>query len=457
MNETVSLDEVLEARDERAQMQHILLSKYGKTMISFTLNIAGPVKVFPLAVKTFREGRKLILRQLSRHGVPVLFDEAVTPKTGYENYFIVKAEPRSVKRWMAEIEDDLPFGRLFDIDVLGPDGHKVSRSGMGLAPRKCLLCEENAPVCARSRRHSGEELKRETVRIMRGYFEDEFTRRVALWAARALIYEASVSPKPGLVDRFNSGSHSDMDIFTLEDSSLILAPYFAQFAKIGMNFEGTPPQLFDSIRYKGRQAEDAMFVITGGVNTHKGLVFSLGIICAAAGYLHESGKTLDSASLLDYSARMSVNLMEDFRGVTAENASTHGEKLYALYGIAGIRGEAAGGFPSVAKYSLPVLKSLRQKGFSFNDAGVVALLHLIGNVKDTNIISRSDLKTQELVQKKVKYLLEAEECSVEFLKESARQLDEFFIRHNISAGGCADLLAISFMLLFLETAEDSAL
>ena len=108
------------------------------------------------------------------------------------------------------------------------------------------------------------------------------------------MYEACTTPKPGLVDMNNSGSHSDMDIYTFIDSSSVLVSYFRKFSLAGIRYcNDEPYQLFEKIRYLGMLAEDEMLISTNNVNTHKGLIFSLGIICSALGYLFANEKAIN--------------------------------------------------------------------------------------------------------------------------------------------------------------------
>jgi len=277
-----------------------------------------------------------------------------------------------------------------------------------------------------------------------------FVQDVAGCACRALMYEVCTTPKPGLVDRANNGSHKDMDIYTFIDSSSVLTPYFRDFVLTGILYcNDEPQQLFDRIRYLGTLAEDEMLSATNNVNTHKGLIFSMGIICTALGYIYANEEIQNINNILELCKKMTVKVKEDFNDVNLKNAKTKGEKLFAQYGITGIRGEVASGFSSIKKYGLPVLKSLREKGYSLNDAGGLTLLNLIANIRDTNIISRSDIKTQEQVQLDLKALIETkkiENVDVAILN----RIDEQFILMNISPGGCADLLALTFMLYFIE-------
>ncbi len=452
-DEKVTLADMLDAREKRVSSQQKILTEYKMLLISFTLNIPGSVKKFPLAEKTFSEGKKLIVRQLKRHNINIVHERDNISKTGYESFFAVDGNPVYIKKLMAEIEDCCTLGRIFDIDVLNRNGEKISRQDVNLGRRMCLLCGEDAHSCARSKRHDAEALIKKSIEIMTAYFNERFADICASCANRAMLYEVCTTPKPGLVDRANRGSHKDMDIYTFIDSTAVLTPYFRDLVLSGIKFcDDEPRQLFEKIRYTGMEAEDRMFK-AAKANTHKGLIFSLGIICAALGYLFANNKSVDTGSILELSKQMTAKVLDDFSAITKGNANTYGEKLYAGYGITGIRGEAANGFISVKEYGLPVLKKLLGRGFSLNDAGSLTLLNLIANVKDTNIISRSDIDTQNSVQKEIKRLIELkgiENITIDEINET----DNKFIQMNISPGGCADLLAITYMFCFIQSAVE---
>lgn len=165
-------------------------------------------------------------------------------------------------------------------------------------------------------------------------------------------YEVAVTPKLGLVDRANRGAHNDMDFFTMTDSIVALAPHFAAFSHEGFEWNGSLSELFLNIRSLGIRAEHDMFSATHGINTHKGLIFSLGILCAATGYIARHHRKAGIEAILKTAGIMAADVMKDFRGIDTGNAKTHGEKLYAFYGITGIRGEAADGFPNVRQYAI---------------------------------------------------------------------------------------------------------
>ena len=189
-------------------------------------------------------------------------------------------------------------------------------------------------------------------------------------AVRALLYEVTTTPKPGLVDRRNSGSHKDMDVFTFMDSAAALYPYFEACARTGRETAEQPaPETFAALRPLGCEAEGEMLDATGGVNTHKGAVFSVGIVCAALGRLDRS-LWAEAARVLAEVSAMTAGLTEkDFAGVTAENAATVGQKLYIQYGIAGVRGQVEAGLPAVLNVGLPVLEAGLAKGYDFDRVG----------------------------------------------------------------------------------------
>ncbi len=466
----ITLEQILVAREERVSIQRRLLYGFKLPVICFTLNIAGPVKLFDLALKAFDRGKELINKKLEQSGHNLASCEEKVTNTGCEAFFVVEGDAHSVKKVMVDIEDGEAIGRLFDMDVIKPDGEKLSREDIGLPPRRCLLCNNPAVLCARSRNHSLELIQRETVRMLKNYFDHEYAERIASLAQRSILYEVCVTPKPGLVDRHHSGAHKDMDIYTFMSSASVLYPYFYRFVLHGLSAGGkSPKELFRSARYLGIEAEEAMLKSTHGVNTHKGIIFSIGIICIALGYLHGKAlpETLESLQLL--CREMVCSDMEnDFKKIPEKTTKTNGERLYALYGLTGIRGEAASGFSSVIRYGLPTFQALMAQGCSLNDTGALTLLHLIAHVEDTNIIARSNPEVLRLVQQEIGLLIESllpgsgDQFDREIFDKSInshdvidriKKLDDLFMHHNISPGGCADLLAVTFMLYFLSLTE----
>lgn len=444
----VSLMEMLDARERRAQRQMQLLQQYGKPLICFTMNIAGPVKNSPLIRRGFCLGKRLLEQQLMVAKATVLHFEEINENTGNEAIYVLDCDPLTAKRAAVCIEDHTEAGRLFDMDVLRRDGSKVDRQELNLEARRCLLCGGIAQNCARSRTHTVQQLQQRTEQLLETALTRYDCRRIARLACQALLYEVAATPKPGLVDRANSGSHADMDFFTFQASAAALWPYFETCAEIGMDTKQLPPeQTFARLRIPGMIAEGEMLRATGGVNTHKGAIFSLGILCAALGRM--GWKYADQPQWLLYEcSQMTAGLVaQDFAGLTAETAKTAGQKLYLRHGITGVRGQAEAGFPAVLKVGLPRLEEGLAKGLSINDAGCAALLSMLAAAADTNLISRSNYETQQQIALDTAILLQ----KTPFPEEAVlKQMDVDFMEKNLSPGGTADLLAMTYFLYLLK-------
>ena len=441
----VSLQEILDAREARAQKQQLLLRQYQKPLLCFTMNIPGPKKFDRDISIGFAVGNWLLRTALA--GRRILHREQLRLPTGCEGYWVVDIPARELKQLAIDIEDTQPIGRLFDMDVMDIDGTKLSRQTLGYPRRQCLICERDAVLCARSRTHSVQELQDRTGFLLYLAARQWMTEYVAVRAYLAINKEVSTTPKPGLVDKNNQGSHRDMGIQEFFASANALRPFFCRFTEEGfLTRELDAQETFRRIRPIGVEAEKAMYAATHGVNTHKGAIFSLGILCAAAGRL--SPEFWQPEKLLEECAAMTRGLTEhDFAGITMENAKTAGERLYLQHGITGVRGQAQTGFPAVRETGLPVLRKALARGLSFNEAGSITLLHLLTAADDTNLIARSDRQTQLQVQAQIAGLLEDDPFPS---REVIEQLDKEFIEKNLSPGGSADLLAVTYFLYFLE-------
>lgn len=285
---------------------------------------------------------------------------------------------------------------------------------------------------------------------------EKWEQKISQYALQSLLYEVSASPKPGLVDRFNSGAHQDMDFFTFMASSASLAYYFHYCVNMGVRFAWqNPKELFQSLRKPGMEAERDMFQATNHVNTQKGLIFSLGIICAAAASCMLEEKNTTAQVICQKVRSMTDGLCEkELVFLNKKGNLTNGEKLYKKYGITGIRGEVEKGFPTVCQFGLPVFQELKKTNrYHVNDILVQTLLHLMANNIDTNIVARHDLDTLTYVQQYAHKTLEVGGILTEKGRNMVFEMDRVFIQKNISPGGSADLLAVTFMLDALEQIE----
>ncbi len=567
----VSLEEILAARDARVALQRKLLSRFGCTLVSFGLNIPGPHKTSPAFAWAFERECEQVGAAIERMGWPVAFRQTQAERTGYEGFVAVQAAPLEIKRALVDIEEATALGRLFDIDVLRPDGTKVSREDLGLPGRTCLLCPQPAFVCARSRAHSVEELicaieatiqaarqayckhplpaqparpdiERETdaeqdlppqatqpapaehglapqatssacgkhtlssqpsqlepaLRTLglraaqpasaERTFTPRITRAVSPEAAAqahfenqlqaalrlALIEELDTTPKPGLVDRRDCGSHTDMDYALFVRSTEAVVPHLTRMGMAGYDHatshdDGELPSLFPVIQAIGRQAEAAMFEATSRVNTHKGAIFTLGILAAAGGWQASniarrgpSGSVVPAGTypmqlqatvraLVGPAMQAQLAAMERTCALVAGGAEvplTHGERVFCEHGIAGIRHEAALGFPCVFEVGLPALKAA---GGISNDAKLEALLAIMEVLDDTNVITRSGIKGLELIKRTAHEIRATAPATDDPARpERLAAFNDLCRARRISPGGAADLLAASLFVFELE-------
>ena len=438
----VELPQMLAARDRRVERQNALLQQYGLPLVSFTLNIAGPVKNSPDIRRLFALGRELLLDQFCRLKAPLVYREETDEDTGCEGLYVVDMESAALKALCCELEERTEAGRLFDLDVLCPDGRKLDRP----RPRQCLICGRDAKDCARSRTHTVPELQARTRAIIRAALDHRNAERAAALAVRALLYEVTVTPKPGLVDRQNNGSHRDMDMYTFMASASTLWPYFAECVRLGQEHRDAPaPAAFAALRFPGKLAEGRMLHATGGVNTHKGAIFILGLACGALGRL-DAAQWSDPAAVLAGIAAMTAGVERELAH-NEGHGPTAGERFYRAYGVTGVRGQAAQGFPSVLHCGLPVLESSLADGRTADEAGAAALLAILANTPDTNMLSRGGYEQAEEKRAELRALLTADPCPG---REVLEALDRAYIAENLSPGGSADLLGRCWLLHFLK-------
>ena len=276
--------------------------------------------------------------------------------------------------------------------------------------------------------------------------------RIGACAVEAMLYEVSATPKPGLVDRANNGAHHDMDFFTFMSSAAALRGSFDAFARIGVQHQAGPlHEMLPALQQAGRTAEQQMFALTQGVNTHKGMIFSLGMLAGAAGRLAAQGETLTAEKLCRTVAALCTGITAAaYAGIREQGQLTKGEAMYLKYGVTGVRGEVENGFPTVRRTGLPVCRELREKGLAINDVLVGTLIALMAENQDTNILGRHDLETLQAVQQAAKDVLALGSVGTEAGRRAICRMDEEFIERYISPGGSADLVAATHFLYEME-------
>ena len=280
---------------------------------------------------------------------------------------------------------------------------------------------------------------------------------VGAYAVEAMLYEVTCTPSPGLVDRVNSGAHHDMDFYSFMSSSAALSVSLARCAQAGLNHSGELSSLLPVLREIGKEGEERMLAATGGVNTQKGLLFSLGIVAAAVGWIHKNGQEKSSAAVLRCVAALSAGLVARELGnlCKPEAHLTAGERLYRKYGVTGIRGEMEQGLPSVLEFGLPTLRKALDRKLSVNHALLQTLLVLMTVVDDTTVMNRHHPdKMRVWARGKAQAALDAGGLYTENGRQLIEQMDADFIEHNVSPGGVADLLSVTWFLYRIETELD---
>lgn len=411
-------------------MQQNTLHEFGVPLLCFTMNLPGPNKRSPLADFAFFAGERMIKAQ----GWKTKQHIRLCQPTGCESIYALDLPAQQIKKAAMAIEDSLPVGRLFDMDVIGSDGAKLSREEQ----RPCLVCGGPGILCARSRAHGLAAVQSRAEKIL----IDFAANALADSAEWALLAEAHLTPKPGLVDEANAGAHTDMDLSTLERSASALRPYLCEAVRIGLEHAAYAPAM-GALRQAGLAAEQAMYEATNGVNTHKGLIYSLGLmLCGMGQSLAGQGENY----ILHAKRLARVGLEEALEN--AMNApKSHGEHMYAKLGVLGARGEAADGFPRAIK-AHEALRAAR-KAWPENEARVIALLSLMAELTDTNLLHRGGKDGLRFVQDAARRILSLPPGSEELLC-AVRALDAACIKRGLSPGGSADMLALA---LFLDRVE----
>ena len=267
----------------------------------------------------------------------------------------------------------------------------------------------------------------------------------------ALLEEVYTTPKPGLVDQYDTGAHTDMDYQLFEKSAAAITPYLKQMFFTGLEWNQSPSDLFRAIRKTGIYAEKAMFRATDGVNTHKGSIFTMGILSASAGKMYAEYGYFPISRILQFTSEMTKEVLErEFHRMEKKEPDTYGEKLYRKYGERGIRGQAQLGFPVLALTAYPNLSYSRRHGYDLNKSNINTLLCTITKLNDTNVLARSSYSDLKWLKHKA---LRSLKRGGAFTASGMKQLIEMnqeCIWRNISPGGSADILAAAIFLWKLE-------
>lgn len=449
-----ALYKVLQSREERALRREKLAKKL-QASLSMTLNIPGYPKsneitegVFSIILNDLKIFLKANRIQIVEKTIINFTDEA-------GQMFLVALDEESsklikIKEKTEKFEESHKLGRIIDVDIFDENGKPIS-SGKS---KKCIICENSSAInCMRGQKHNYKELRTHIFKLLKEYqntYELELLENTLTeFANRAILYEISLSPKPGLVNYYNSGAHEDMNFYTFLNSASSLAPYWRKFVKAGNNFTGKPDEVLPIVRQIGLRAELAMFRSTTNVNTHKGIIFLMGLSVFSVAWSIKQNKAIEESDFIDKIKQICFNLVDN-ELITKKIITTHGENCFKKYGYqgAGVRHEVQKGMPIVFDYALPFCEeklknlSLLNRG-ELNEILHKTLLLIISHLNDSNVLYRKGKQKAAELKKMAKL------ASTGDIKYD--DLNEFCLRENISPGGSADMLAITLFFFFVKT------
>lgn len=456
-NSNQILNDILDAREKRASLRSKFVNKEHCTL-SLSLNIAGYPKSNPLLLSFFNDVLSELNHylQANRIGVESADELTITDEAG--DFFIVPFlsslnDVEKLKELTETFESTHILGRLIDIDIFNEKGIPISSGKKKL----CYFCGEFSAVsCMRNKRHSYKDIRKKLSDEISQYLENKrkelVVNKLTSYATKAILYEISLSPKPGLVSYENSGAHTDMNFFTFLNSSASLTPFFKEFCLLGYQYSGKYETVLGQIRQIGLRAEKAMFKATDDINTHKGIIFVFGIALFSIAKLVSEKEGYHDNGFRLITKKICKGIVANELLSTNKKAITHGEKVYEKYSIigAGVRKEVEDGFPSIFQKALTHFNASLNI-FSSNHQNEIqqilqtALLHIMSVNNDSNILYRSNLDTLKQFQKLAKEAINN--------NDAYYKLCNFCIEKNISPGGSADLLSVSLLLYFVKTEQ----
>lgn len=441
------ITEFLLDRDRRVLYQeHLLKENKDKTLVTIRINYPGIEKSNYI---TDNIVNTIYNEILTYYGKFIVFEDKYKNKEGIVAHFLFDLDFVNVKKEMINVEEEHILGICLDIDVYTLKNDKVigiSRSDLFKKPRRCFICDLDAKICSRAQTHTIDEIKNYFEVVYKNFKDsqkktDSLAYEVSQMALKAMISEVSTFPSFGLVSPISSGAHKDMDYYTFLNSAVAITPFLKKMFEVGYSYY-SPEYIFDAIRDIGKECEDKMFEATNNINTHKGMIFLMGISMAAIGKALYENK--EFYQIQDIIKSMVKNILDDFKELHKKEKLTHGERLYLEYGFTGIRGQVQDGLSVLFDN---IIDNYINSDLKENDLYTQILIELMARVEDSTVVYRHDISTLRKVQSDAKDLLNMGGIFTEEGRQKCHHLEDLYIKENISPGGCADLLAISILLI----------
>jgi len=407
-------EEILRDRERRHESILPYL-KPGKVVVTIKANIPGPDKRLNLAylIITYFAQKFSQMHASEKH--------RYDGPDGPEWIFVILANDASVVKSQAILlEEQNPYGRFVDIDV-HMNAHKSLNRPHA---RACMLCGKDAFLCGRNQTHKLSDLLSYIQQTVYQNVHHDVMNAID----EAMMAELNLDPKFGLVTPSSSGSHPDMNYQLMLSAKAAIMPYFSEMFHLGWNSRDLSA-LFNGARMIGKNAETAMLAATNGVNAYKGLIFNLGMLVSALGYLLRERR----GDLFRIVRLMAVEIQNDFEYAP----KTSGLNAFHQYGIKGARGEAIEGFPTLKKL-LPICTDLNRESL------MKTLIEAIRMMDDTVLIKRAKtLQSANDIKTWFKSIDAKDDSGI-------KQLTARCITANLSFGGAADMLVLTVFYKLID-------
>jgi triphosphoribosyl-dephospho-CoA synthase len=484
--------QLLSARDARAAVVARLAHGLPPTrsLVFLSLNVPGEHKTSARLDRLFGRARAALITpeirpdRISLRGAWVA--EEGRDVLGPWAAVTCEETPAAAKHWCMAVEEALSAGRLVDLDVFGGDGRQADRRSLGLPARRCLVCEQAAVDCIRAGRHAIEDLHGAVGSLL----HDAECQSLADTLVQSARVELELTPKPGLVDRQDNGSHPDLSYELMSRSIDLLPEYYDELirlarprakryggsAEAGQRRTGLPcPVDLDACVAAGRRAEERMAAAIGS-NSHRGYIFLSGLVLLgfAEDERDEDGKRPASAGLRggrrnaareggdacpapeadERAPGAAVSTLQDsIAGIARQILTprqpapgrTHGADLRARLGIGGIHAEALAGLPSVFAHGLPALGQAVARFGDTDGARHYLMAVLMTRVEDTTALHRCGAEGLARLRRDGRRIVAAMDGGDDYLALIA-QINQEYRAARLTMGGVADCLAITIAL-----------
>ncbi|MBF1130965.1 MAG: triphosphoribosyl-dephospho-CoA synthase [[Eubacterium] sulci] len=436
----VELAELLKSRDEKALLKSEFIDRYKMPVVSLSMNIAGEIKRSPLVDLAFEYGYSRLIKELGEPKKSLVKCDF----TGCFALLVFDLEAELLKSKCLAIEEELPVGRLLDLDVTDAIGMLIRRPDT--KGRKCLVCGGPVFECSRARAHGLDDVIFKTQNILLDFASDKISKL----AVSALKEELELTPKPGLVDQRNCGAHSDMDFDMMLRSAMSLKVYFENTLRLGFDMNLSNHCELIKLRNLGIEAEKRMMHLTSGVNTHRGAIYGMGILLSALGNCLKHG-----GSLVYKSRKIAEGLFELKKCSSDLECNKHvettkilmgksnGELAREAFGRCGAEDEAMKGFPTAFAGACYLEDLVNKYGRPTLIAKLRSFLFILEKADDSNLIHRGGRKGLELAKTEARRIRNLDDDK---LVKALEELDDVFIEMNLSPGGTADIYAQSLLL-----------